>query len=161
LLVIRPGGGGFQAAALLAFVSTCGVALRDVITRKLPSDVPNLLVAASTIVVMTLAGGAISVVSPWSPVELQALVYLAGAAVTVLLGNIAIIIAFRDVDVSAVSPFRYTLIVWAMIAGFMVFGDVPGPTQWAGIGLIVGSGIYTLYRESVTARQSAGAPPDA
>jgi drug/metabolite transporter (DMT)-like permease len=161
LLVIRPGGSGFQAAALLAFVSTCGVALRDVITRKLPSDVPTLLVAASTIVVTTLAGGAISVVSPWSPVGLQALGYLAGAAVTVLLGNIAIIIAFRDVDVSAVSPFRYTLIVWATIAGFMVFGDVPGPTQWAGIGLIVGSGIYTLYRESVTARQSAVAHPEA
>jgi drug/metabolite transporter (DMT)-like permease len=153
LLVIKPGGSGFQAAALLAFVSTCGVALRDIVTRKLPSNVPTLLVAASSIVVMTITGGAISLASPWIPVSPQALVYLGAAAIMVLLGNIAIIIAFRDVDVSAVSPFRYTLIVWAVIAGYIVFGDAPGPAQWAGIGLIVGSGIYTIYRESVTSKR--------
>ncbi len=155
LLVVNPGGSGFQAAAMLAFLSTCGVAVRDVITRKLPADIPTLLVAASSIVVMTLTGAAVSLVSHWNPVSPLALACLAGAAVMVLLGNIAIIIAFRDVEISAVSPFRYTLIVWAVIAGFLVFGDIPGPAQLLGIGLIVGSGLYTLYRESVTSRRAA------
>ncbi len=154
LLVVKPGGSGFQAAAILAFLSTCSVAMRDVITRKLPADIPTMLVATSSIVAVTVTGGAISLVSPWIPVSPLALTCLAAAAVMVLLGNIAIIIAFRDVEVSAVSPFRYTLIVWAVIAGFLVFGDIPGPAQWLGIGLIVGSGLYTLYRESVTSHQT-------
>jgi drug/metabolite transporter (DMT)-like permease len=152
LLVVKPGGSTFQAAALLALLSTTGVAVRDVMTRKIPADIPTLIVAASGIVIMTITGGLLSLASPWAPVSSQTLLYLAGAAIMVLLGNVAIIMAFRDVDISAVSPFRYTLIVWAVIAGILVFGDMPTPTAWLGIGLIVSSGLYTLYRESVAAR---------
>jgi drug/metabolite transporter (DMT)-like permease len=152
LLVVKPGGSTFQAAALLALLSTTGVAIRDVITRRIPAEIPTLVVAASGIVIMTMSGGLVSLALSWVPVSNQTLLYLAGAAVMVMLGNVAIIMAFRDVDISAVSPFRYTLIVWAVIAGILVFGDMPTPAAWVGIFLIVGSGLYTLYRESITAK---------
>jgi drug/metabolite transporter (DMT)-like permease len=152
LLVVKPGGSTFQAAALLALMSTTGVAVRDVLTRRIPADIPTLIIAASGIVIMTVSGGLLSLASPWVAVSSQTLLYLAGAAIMVLLGNVAIIMAFRDVDISAVSPFRYTLIVWAVIAGILVFGDMPTPMAWIGIGLIVSSGLYTLYRESITAK---------
>jgi drug/metabolite transporter (DMT)-like permease len=154
LLVVKPGGGAFQAAAILALLSTMAVAVRDVITRRIPADIPTLVVAASGIVIMTVSGGLLSLASPWVPVSSQSLLYLAGAAIMVLLGNVAIIMAFRDVDISAVSPFRYTLIVWAVIAGILVFGDIPDPVAWIGILLIVSSGLYTLYRESITAQEN-------
>jgi drug/metabolite transporter (DMT)-like permease len=154
LLVVKPGGSTFQAAALLALLSTTGVAVRDVMTRRIPTNIPTLIIAASGIVIMTVSGGFLSMASPWVPVSNQTLLYLAGAAVMVLLGNVAIIIAFRDVDISAVSPFRYTLIVWAVIAGILVFGDMPTPMAWTGIGLIVSSGLYTLYRESITVKRA-------
>ena len=153
LLVVKPGGSTFQAAAVLALVSTTGVAVRDVMTRRIPAEIPTLVVAASGIVIMTVSGGLLSLASPWIPVGNQTLLYLAGAAIMVLLGNVAIIMAFRDVDISAVSPFRYTLIVWAVMAGILVFGDMPTPMAWTGIGLIVSSGLYTLYRESVAPRE--------
>jgi drug/metabolite transporter (DMT)-like permease len=152
LLVVKPGGSTFQAAALLALMSTTGVAVRDVLTRRIPADIPTLIIAASGIVIMTVSGGLLSLASPWAAVSSQTLLYLAGAAIMVLLGNVAIIMAFRDVDISAVSPFRYTLMVWAVIAGILVFGDMPTPMAWIGIGLIVSSGLYTLYRESITAK---------
>jgi drug/metabolite transporter (DMT)-like permease len=153
LLVVKPGGSAFQSAAILALLSTTAVAIRDVITRRIPAEIPTLIIAASGIAIMTATGGLLSLASPWIPVSNQTLVYLAGAAIMVLLGNVAIIMAFRDVDISAVSPFRYTVIVWAVIAGIFVFGDMPTPTGWIGIALIVCSGLYTLYRENVTAKR--------
>ncbi len=152
LLVLKPGESTFEAAAILALLSTTGVAVRDVITRRIPAEIPTLIVAATGIVIMTVSGGLLSLASPWAPVSNQTLVYLTAAAIMVLMGNVAIIMAFRDVDISAVSPFRYTVIIWAVIAGILVFGDMPTPMAWIGIGLIVSSGLYTLYRESITAK---------
>jgi drug/metabolite transporter (DMT)-like permease len=151
LLVVKPGGSGFQAAALLGVVSTIGVAFRDLVTRHLADTLPTLLVATAGILSLTAFGGLLSLGLPWQPLDSHVILLLAGAALTVLLGNVAIIMAFRDVDVSAVSPFRYTVIVWAVLAGIVIFGDIPEPTAWLGILLIVGSGLYTLYRETVLA----------
>ncbi len=155
LLVVRPGGGVFGWGALLALAATFAVAVRDVITRRLPTNVPTLLVTASTIFLLTALSGLASLVLPTAPVRAEILGLLGIAAVLVVLGNIAIILAFRDTDVSAVSPFRYTVIVWAVIVGYVFFGDLPQGLTWVGIGLIVGSGLYSIYRETVTARQRA------
>ncbi len=153
LLVVKPGGSGFQVAALLGVVSTIGVAFRDLVTRRLADTLPTLLVATAGVLSLTAFGGLLSFGLPWQPLDSHVILLLAGAALTVLLGNVAIIMAFRDVDVSAVSPFRYTVIVWAVLAGIAIFGDIPEPTAWIGILLIVGSGLYTLYRETVLTRR--------
>ena len=153
LLVVRPGGGVFGPAALLALLSTIGVAARDLVTRRLPAAAPTLLVTASTVLLLTALSGIASLGLPLAPVRPTALAWLAAAAVLVLLGNYAIVVAFRDVDVSAVSPFRYTVIVWAVAAAYAVFGDTPNPLGWAGIALIVGSGLYAMHRETARARQ--------
>ncbi len=153
LLVVRPGGGVFGIGALLALAATFAIAVRDVITRRLPSSVPTLLVTASTIFLLTGLSGLVSLVLPTSPVRGPILGMMAIAAVLVVLGNVAIILAFRDTDVSAVSPFRYTVIVWAVLVGYLFFGDLPQGLTWVGIGLIVGSGLYSIYRETVTARE--------
>jgi len=153
LLVVKPGASGFQLAALLGVASTIGVACRDLVTRRLAGNLPTLLVATAGVLSLTAFGGLLSFGLPWQPLDRYVILLLAGAALTVLLGNVAIIMAFRDVDVSAVSPFRYTVIVWAVLAGIVIFGDVPEPAAWLGILLIVGSGLYTLYRETVLAHR--------
>jgi drug/metabolite transporter (DMT)-like permease len=153
LLVVRPGGGVFGPAALLALLSTIGVAARDLVTRRLPATAPTLLVTASTVLLLTALSGIACLALPMAPLRPAALAWLAAAAVLVLFGNFAIVVAFRDVDVSAVSPFRYTVIVWAVAAAYVVFGETPDPLGWAGITLIVGSGLYAMHRETARARQ--------
>ena len=59
-------------------------------------------------------------------------------------------------DISSVAPFRYTALLWALLLGFLVFGDVPDAAMTLGAAIIVGSGLYTLYRER---RAGAGVPP--
>jgi drug/metabolite transporter (DMT)-like permease len=150
LLVIQPGGSSYGLATLLAFLSTLGVAARDLFTRRLPTSIPSSVVACGTTIATTLTGALLSVFWPWAGFDWHTMAYILGAAVTVALGNYAIIVAFRDGEVSVISPFRYTVILWAVIAGYFIFDDVPQPVAWLGIALIVGSGIYTLYRERVT-----------
>ncbi len=154
LLVVRPGGDVFGWGALLAFLSTLAVAARDLVTRRLPPSVPTLLVTASTIVLLTAISGAVALVLPSAPLRAPMVGLLAAAALLVIIGNFAMIVAFRDTDVSAVSPFRYTVIVWAVIAGYVAFGDLPQGLAWLGIALIVASGLYSIYREAITARRA-------
>jgi drug/metabolite transporter (DMT)-like permease len=80
---------------------------------------------------------------------------MALSAVFLAAGNFLVVLAFRDAEISAVSPFRYSLLIWAGITGYLVFGDVPD--RWAACGalLIVGSGIYALHREAVRRREAA------
>lgn len=153
LLVMQPTTAGLNRGMALVLTSTVLCVARDLITRKLPPDIPTGAVAAGTIIVTTLVGGVLAMFQPWRPVEAPALLPLAVAAVAVMAGNYAMIIAFRESEVSVVSPFRYTLMVWGIIAGLVVFGDWPDPRTWAGVALIIGAGVYTIWRE---ARVAAG-----
>jgi len=76
----------------------------------------------------------------------------------VLLGNYAIIEAHRDVELSAVSPFRYSIIIWAVALGITVFGEWPTPLALGGIVLIGASGMYTLHRERIRSRIETARP---
>jgi drug/metabolite transporter (DMT)-like permease len=87
---------------------------------------------------------------------------LAISAAFVATGHFFIVIAFRgSVDVSAIAPFRYTLLIWAGICGYLAFGEVPDRAAIFGSALIVGSGLYALHREVVRRRTVAAAVPPA
>jgi drug/metabolite transporter (DMT)-like permease len=155
LLVVRPGGQIAPPFALsLAFASVIGVAMRDITTRQIPVEIPSSIIAITSIFGTLFAGLALSAFDTgWQPATPYLLGLMAGAAFFVMLGNYAIIEACREVELSVVTPFRYVVIVWAVILGILVFGDWPTPLALAGIALIGASGLYTLHRERV--RQKA------
>jgi drug/metabolite transporter (DMT)-like permease len=151
LLVVRPGGADFSFATILAILSAFGVAGRDLLTRAMPSTIPSLLVTLSSTVAVMLAGLGIALFQPLVAYNSDGMFYCTLAAVTVASGNYATVMAFRNVEVSVVAPYRYTLIIWAVLGGYIVFGDGPAPIAWLGIFMIIASGIYTIHREK-TAR---------
>ena len=63
------------------------------------------------------------------------------------------------VEISVVSPFRYTLLLWGIVTGYVILGEVPDTWSFFGAALIVGSGIYTLHREAVRRRNLTGNLP--
>lgn len=153
LVVLRPTPSDVTPAALLALTCTFLVGMRDVATRKIRAETPTILIALSSTVIVTVLGFALAGFEPgWRTPTPREAAFLAGAAVAVSCANVMIVTAFRVADVAVVAPFRYTSIVCAMIVGFVVWEESPDLWTVAGSLMIVGSSLYTMWRERVRAR---------
>jgi drug/metabolite transporter (DMT)-like permease len=108
---------------------------------------PTLLVAGLTSVVISITGAGMGLGEDWIVPDATALALTFGAAAFITAGYYTAIIAMRHGDVAVVAPFRYTVIVWAIIVGYLVWGDVPDLPMLAGTAIIIATGIYTFYRE--------------
>lgn len=158
LVIVRPGFEGFNAYSLLGLAAVVFAAIRDLATRNMPPEMPSLLVSTATAGIVTLAGALLIVPQGgWTPISLGQTGLLAAAAVLLLFGYQFIIMAMRAGDVSHVAPFRYTALIWAILLGYLVFGDVPDAAMIAGSAIVVASGLYTLYRESKVGRRKPAA----
>ncbi|SON56446.1 phosphonate utilization associated putative membrane protein [Hartmannibacter diazotrophicus] len=157
LIIVRPGAEGFNIFSILALGAAVSVTLRDLATRRFPPSMPTLLVTAITTVVVMLVGGVISAGqavsgTQFQPLTLEVLLLLTGSACFVLGGYTMVIVAMRHGDTLTVAPFRYTQVLWAIVAGFLIWGQVPEPLTFLGIAIVVGSGIYTVQRERIRQR---------
>lgn len=153
MIVVRPGLEGFNAYAVLALICVLFSAFRDLITRKLPPAIPSLLVSVTTSLAVTLAGGALIIpLGGWQPVSIENTALLGSAAVLILFGYQFIVLSTREGDISYIAPFRYTSLLWSILIGFWIFGDIPDAAMIIGSLIIVGSGLYTLYREQVVGK---------
>jgi len=149
LLIIRPGMDGFDPLALWAVVGMLGLAARDVIVRKVPKQVHTLQLAFlgfATLIptgLLLLAAGDTSL----QPIASGTALYAVIAIVLGVCAYYAILIATRIGEVSFVTPFRYTRMVFALIIGVAVFGERPDALMLVGSAIVIASGLYTLWRE--------------
>jgi drug/metabolite transporter (DMT)-like permease len=157
LLVVKPGLDGFNAYALVALASSLLVGVRDLLTRRIKADIPSPVISLGSTIMVSLFGLAMSVFTPWQPIVATPTLYLAIAGVLVALGNLFIVIAFRDGEVTVVSALRYSVLLFALVLGYLVWGDWPDRLAMLGAALIVASGLYALHRQNVRARQQAAA----
>jgi drug/metabolite transporter (DMT)-like permease len=142
VLVAQPGGSGFTVFAILGFAQAALTGLRDVILRKVPPAAPSLIVAFSAIIIVMIgAGGAHLTFEKWVMPEGKHLLMLLGAGLFLMIGHISISAAYRTGEPGVVAPFYYMFAVWAVISGLVVFNTVPNPLAFAGIALILVSGI--------------------
>jgi len=155
LLVIRPGLAGFQPVSLMALLAVLGLAARDIATRRVPAHIHSDQLAASAFfailiasVLMGLALGQDFVM----PSPRQWLLFL--ACITVGVGGYALLVtATRLGEASALAPYRYARLVFALILAFLVFGERPDAPTLTGAAIIVASGCYTMWREAALRRR--------
>lgn len=159
LFIVKPAPGSFDAWALLGLGSAFASASRDLITHRLDPKIPTLAISLAGCVAVTLAGALIGVSEQWRMPTGTEFLLLSGASVFFSIGMYLLVFAFRGVEISVVSPFRYTLLLWGIIAGYVILGEVPDKWSFVGAALIVGSGIYTLHREAVRRRNLTGKIP--
>ncbi|MBA5776622.1 DMT family transporter [Stappia sp. F7233] len=147
LLIVRPGVAGFNLYSLVALFGVVFMAMRDLVTRGMPKVVPTLGVTLATLVGVALTGLALSATETWIMPPASDLALLAFAAVSINIGFVCLIFSMRTGDVTFVAPFRYSMIVWAILLGYAVWGDVPDALTLAGTFVVVASGIYSFFRE--------------
>jgi drug/metabolite transporter (DMT)-like permease len=146
LVILRPGA-DFAALSLLAVVGLLGFAGRDLATRAAPKGLSNRQLGTLGFAMLAIAGTILLGVSGGAVMpDGRGTALLAGGTVFGVLGYHALTFAMRTGDVGAVTPFRYTRLIFAMILAIVLFGERPDALTWVGAALVVGSGIFTLTR---------------
>ncbi|RYH10410.1 DMT family transporter [Tropicimonas sp. IMCC6043] len=150
LLIVRPGTHGFEPATLLAVVAVLALGLRDLATRIAPPAMSSAQIGQWGYLMMLVAGLTMTLTAdtatlpsaPLASYGLLTIAILVGVA-----GYYTIIQAIRISEISAVAPFRYARIVFALLLAVFVLGERPDSFTLAGAALIVASGLYALARE--------------
>ncbi|MCU9839935.1 DMT family transporter [Ruegeria sp. WL0004] len=154
LLIVRPGPDGFTTHAIYALLAVTCVTARDLITRRMSSHVPSMVVTLATALTVTGLGLVGSLTVSWVPLDLQSGLLVFGASVFVLIGYLCSVMVMRVGEVGFIAPFRYTSLVWALGLGWLIFGNWPDPVTMLGAGLVVATGLFTLFRERSRRRGS-------
>lgn len=154
LLVVQPTAEGFNIHALVAVSATVMHAVRDLVTRRIPNSVPSLVPTLVTAIAVCLLAGSISLFEGWRPLAPRHIAFLFASSVFLAVGYYLIIDAMRHGEMSLVGPFRYTGLIWAILLGYFIWGDIPNLPASLGIVLLIGSGLYTLNRERIRAREA-------
>lgn len=149
LIVIQPGGAGFQIEFLLLLGAACLFAIYQILTRMGAGADSDATSSFYTVLVGLIAG---LLVAPWNyvpPAPGDWIAWGAFAAIGLLGGirHYLVVKAYARAPASVISPFFYCELVGVTLLGFMVFGDIPPSTTWAGAALIVACGLYIAHRE--------------
>lgn len=147
LLILRPGGESFVVEAWLAILALLFTSTRDLTTRFIDHSVPSLYVAAATSTVIMLVGCAMLPFETWVPLTVHSFGLLVGAAIAVNFAYYLGIVAMRVGEIPVVAPFRYALILLALLLGYLLWGHVPDNISMVGIAVVTGAGLYLLHRE--------------
>ena len=148
VLIVRPGTEGFSALSILAILGMLGFAGRDLASRAAPASLGTAVLGVYGFLAVIVAGAAFSAwdgaafVRPGGPAALA----LSAAVLTGVAAYGCLMNAMRTGEVSAVTPFRYSRIVFGLAIGIAVFGERPDLLTYAGAGLIAVAGVFTLSR---------------
>ena len=157
LLIIRPGTGDFNWLALYAVLGVIGLALRDLTTRRVKADVSSLQLSMLAFFSMVPAAAILMVASDTAPAMPTPWEWglLGGSVLIGALAYFGITVAMRIGEISFVTPFRYSRMIFALMIGIAVFDEKPDTATLVGAGVIILSGLYTLWREQIVKNVAA------
>ena len=160
LIVVRPGLGGFQPAALFGVASSFCWALALIITRRISSsDPPQTTVLWSAAIGTAVLSLLLPLEAVWPTPRQLALSLVLGVLASG--GQWMVILAHRIAPASLLAPFFYGQLLWVSVLGYLVFGNLPDGWTVAGATIIIASGLYTAHRERVRRRQQNHGRPGA
>jgi drug/metabolite transporter (DMT)-like permease len=154
ILIVRPGFGGVHWAVIYSFCATFCYACYNVLTRYLARFDPTLVTQVYT----PLAGVVLLMpVALWLwkwPAEPWFWLIMISTGFSGGFGHYLLISAHRQAPAPILAPFTYIGLIFQSIVGYLAFSDIPSPWTIAGGSVIVGSGLYLMYREHRTGKAS-------
>lgn len=151
LMIVRPGMNSFSYASIFAVISTLGFAGRDLATRAAPPTLTNFQLGIYGFFMLVICGALLQL---WhaEPLDLtpllnsEARLQVAGAITFGVFAYNCLTKAMRTGDISIVTPFRYTRLIFAAVLGIIIFNERPDSFTLCGGLIIVLSGIYILWQ---------------
>jgi S-adenosylmethionine uptake transporter len=158
LLIIQPGGSDFNNFSVYTLVAVACVTLRDLAVRRLSYDVPPVFVALVAAVGVSILGCVGALFIDLKPLTGTAGLQLTGATLFLIFGYIFSVTAMRVGEIGFVAPFRYTSLLVALALGVFFFDEWPNLLTMIGATIVVGTGLFTLYRETKLRIRQAAVP---
>ena len=150
LLILRPGFGSFMPASIFALLGAMFLAGRDLATRAMEVKLPSVTIALYAFLAFGISG---IFIMPFNSAMIALtstdIMYFIGASVFGVIAYYSLVIASRIGEMSVISPFRYSRIVFAMLLSILVLKENPDSLTLIGATIIVVSGLYTFLRENV------------
>ena len=152
MIVIRPGLGVIHPAVFLVVIAAAFFACRQIISRALSSsDKTSTTVAYTAIVSLAILSLPLPFVWTWD-LSAQTIKLLVAMAVLALVAETLVIRALELAEAVVIAPLHYSMILWGTFYGWLVFSDLPDFWTWIGTAIIIATGIYTINRERIVAR---------
>ena len=147
LVIVRPGGDGFEPAALVALGMGIGVAISITVVKSVPTEDSDLALLC------WFFGGSILVSAlpaafAWKTPDVAQWCMLLGVGVLGLVSQASIIRAYRLSEASFLAPFDYLRLLIAGVAGYLIFAETPDVWSIGGSAIIIGSTLYIAQREA-------------
>lgn len=155
LIALKPSSASLTSAALFSILGSAAFAFMMLSGRQL-RNTPDTVLAFWQIIGAALAGVVAVFLTPsgWLPVQSSFdLAFLGLLGVVAMAAHVLVNRALKLADAATVAPLQYTLLLWAVIFGWLFFGDVPQTSIVVGAGLIVLSGLYIFFRENTLKRR--------
>ena len=150
LLIIQPGASSFDITAILVLIAAMGMALRDIATKFVRENLSTLLLTFYSCFLFIISGGVLVIINGGVSVPVvDDSVTIAAMIVTGSLGFFFMTEAVRLGEMSVVSPFRYTRLLFSMAAGILILGEQVNTSMIIGSALTILSGLYIWRREIV------------
>ena len=149
LIIIKPTSAEFNYYSLMALMAVCFIVLRDLSTSRLNESIPSTFVSLITALSVTITGLLFLPFQTWVKPSFEIIGSLSATAVLLILGVLFNIISMRTGEVSFIAPFRYSIIIFAILYGIIFYNEFPDKLMIFGSIILVSAGLYTLYREQI------------
>ena len=148
LMIVKPSVTSFNIYESLALLIVFAVAVRDLLTKRIPKRIPTFVIALANASFVTAGGAILCSIQGFTMPDARQFALLALAAVFLASGYLFMVATLRLGELSGTAPFRYSIMVFAIVSGIAVFGELPDGIAIFGMVLIVATGLYAAHREA-------------
>ena len=148
ILIINPAKDGFNMYAGYALISVLSITTRDLLSRKLSVDVPTLIPTVSASLGVFLFSILLITKTAFQPLDLQNSFFILAAAFFIIFGYYTAVFVMRSGEISFISPFRYTAVLFALMLGFVFFDEQPDGIAFLGMTIVIISGIALMIKNN-------------
>jgi drug/metabolite transporter (DMT)-like permease len=156
MIIIRPTSEGIQIGAVLALLMVITLSIRDLATRQMKANVPSITLSIYAFIAFGVAGLLTLIFdAQWVHLEPRHIVWFTLAVAFATFAYFCIVVSTRIGDASVVAPFRYSRLLFALVLAMTFLGERLDTITIFGIVLVIGSGLYTFWRENKLGSKTA------
>ena len=158
MIAINPTGDGDLLAYLMVLGATVMYSVAFIWGKRLSEHDSVLSLVFSLQVGMGLVS---TVMLPWvwEPMSMRMMIEMVFMALIALAAHYLFTSAFARAEVSVLAPFEYTALLWAVLIGYLAWGDFPDERTWIGATIIIAAGLYVIHRETLHQRNKKTVTP--